>query len=35
MIERLVERGVRVEAIAQTLGVSRQAVYARLKRHQD
>jgi hypothetical protein len=35
MIERLVERGVRVEAIAQTLGVSRPAVYARLKRHQD
>ncbi len=35
VIEALTEGGVRVEAIADFLGVSRQAVYARLKRHQD
>jgi transcriptional regulator of acetoin/glycerol metabolism len=34
-IEALVEAGVRFEAIAHVLGVTRQAIYVRLKRHRD
>jgi predicted transcriptional regulator len=34
VIEALIEEGVRVEAIAKALGITRSAVYVRLKRHQ-
>jgi DNA invertase Pin-like site-specific DNA recombinase len=35
VISRLIEEGVSVQAIADALGVSRQSIYQRIRRHQD